>query len=164
MDDAITAFHEAGHAWAALFVGARVCSVTIDPDRDDGPNRFGDTVVLWHRRHFSAREMCEKAAWVSLAGPVAEMICSQQPFHPAIVPEWQQDWQSAVDSLQHVTNIRKRLAMLEQYTIELYQAFNDDLHWSAIGTIADSLLAHETLEEDMLQEIVEPWLPETHQR
>ena len=37
----ITAFHEAGHVYAAIFVGAKVRSVTIDPDNDDGPNRSG---------------------------------------------------------------------------------------------------------------------------
>jgi hypothetical protein len=52
------------------------------------------------------------------------------------------------------------MAQLERYTIELYQAFQDDNHWAAIGAIADSLLAHETLDEEMLQEIVEPWIGE----
>jgi hypothetical protein len=56
--------------------------------------------------------------------------------------------------------VQHRLAQLERYTIELYQAFQDDNHWAAIGAIADSLLAHETLDEEMLQEIVEPWIGE----
>ncbi|HAP08105.1 MAG TPA: hypothetical protein DCR20_09770, partial [Planctomycetaceae bacterium] len=32
----LTAWHEAGHAWAALLVGAKVHSVSIAPDNDDG--------------------------------------------------------------------------------------------------------------------------------
>ena len=50
MTEELTAFHEAGHAYAAIYVGARVQSVTIDPDNDDGPKRTGDTVILWNRR------------------------------------------------------------------------------------------------------------------
>ena len=41
----LTAWHEAGHAWAALLVGAKVHSVSIAPDNDDGPQRFGDTEI-----------------------------------------------------------------------------------------------------------------------
>ncbi|MCY2993984.1 MAG: hypothetical protein NTY19_39835, partial [Planctomycetota bacterium] len=44
-----TAHHEAGHVFMALYLGARVHSVTIEPDRDDGPDRFGDTRVEWDR-------------------------------------------------------------------------------------------------------------------
>jgi len=160
MDEQLTAFHEAGHAYAAIYVGARVQSVTIDPDNDDGPNRFGDTVILWNRQRFSQRDMAEKAAWVALAGPVAEMIHRQQPFHPALVAEWQQDWETAFEALEHVASVPHRLAQLERYTIELFQAFSGDSHWAAIGAIADSLLAHETLDEEMLQEVVEQWLGE----
>jgi len=47
---------------------------------------------------------------------------------------------------------------MEQTTIELYQAFRDDFHWSAISAIADHLLAHEILDEELLQEAVEPWI------
>ena len=39
----LTAYHEAGHAFVAISVGVNVRSVTIRPDDDDGPERFGDT-------------------------------------------------------------------------------------------------------------------------
>ena len=32
-----TAHHEAGHVFMAIYFGARVRSVTIEPNRDDGP-------------------------------------------------------------------------------------------------------------------------------
>lgn len=158
MTEELTAFHEAGHAYAAIYLGARVQSVTIDPDNDDGPARTGDTVVLWSRRRFTQREMAEKAACVALAGPVAEMIHSENPFHPALIAEWRQDWETAFETLEHVSDVQRRLAKLEQITLQLYRDFRQDEHWAAIGAIADALLAHETLDEEMLQEVVEPWL------
>ena len=45
----IAAYHEAGHAFMAIYVGARVRSVTIDPDWDDGPDRFGDAFLFAQR-------------------------------------------------------------------------------------------------------------------
>ena len=160
MTEEITAFHEAGHVYAAIFVGARVHSVTIDPDRDDGPERFGDTVVLWDRCRFTQQEMIKKSAWVALAGPVAEMIYRQTPFHPAGIAEWRQDWETAFECLGVVSDIQQRMAQLEQITVELFQAFSQDHHWAVIGTIADNLLAHETLDQEMLDEIVAPWIAE----
>lgn len=154
----ITAFHEAGHAFAALYLGARVQSVSISPDHDDGPSRYGDTRIAWNPRKFTAREMADKSAIVALAGPVAEMIYRQQPFHPALVAEWRSDWMAAASALTHVASPQRRMAHLEQATIELYRTLNLDDHWSAIGAIADHLLAHEILEEDMLLEIAEPWM------
>jgi hypothetical protein len=67
----ITAYHEAGHVFMAIYLGARVRSVTIEPDRDDGPDRFGDAQVEWDLAHFTRREVCEKSVLVALAGPVA---------------------------------------------------------------------------------------------
>jgi hypothetical protein len=158
MTEEITAFHEAGHVYAAIYVGAKVRSVTIEPDNDDGPERTGDTVVIWSRRRFSQLELMQKGAWVALAGPVAEMIHSQNPFHPATIAEWRQDWDTAFECLSNISNIQHRIAQLEKITIDLYEAFSQDHHWAAIGAIADNLLAHETLDQEMLEEIIEPWI------
>ena len=68
----LTAYHEAGHALMALLLGGKVRLVTIEPDNDDGPDRQGDTQVLWRRSGISDKEFAEKAVQVSLAGPVAE--------------------------------------------------------------------------------------------
>ena len=158
MTEEITAFHEAGHVYAAIFVGAKVRSVTIDPDNDDGPKRSGDTVVVWDRRRFSRQELMEKGAWVALAGPVAEMIHLQKPFHPAGIAEWRHDWETAFECLGEISSMQQRFARLEQITVELYNTFSQDRHWAAIGAVADNLLAHETLDQEMLEEIVDPWI------
>ena len=93
--DELTAWHESGHAFMAICLGATVHSVTIDPDRDDGPERFGDAQIEWPPEPRTTRERLESLIRVALAGPVAEMLYSGDPFHPGMVPEWAMDWQHA---------------------------------------------------------------------
>ena len=122
------AYHEAGHAFMAIYVGARVRSVTIEPDWDDGPERFADIQVEWPLDQCTDREFHEKSVLVALAGPVAEMIHSGEPYHPGFVAEWAADWKlawKAATSL--VSSERKRLAYLEQTTARLTQ----EIEWAA---------------------------------
>jgi len=96
----LIAYHEAGHALMAVSLGGKVKQVTIEPDNDDGPDRQGDTKVVWRRAGISDKEFAKIAVQVSLAGPVAEMIYSGDPYHPGLVAEWAADrreaWGSAV--------------------------------------------------------------------
>jgi len=154
----IIAYHEAGHALMAWYLGARVHSVTIDPDRDDGPHRSGDTRVAWRRADLGERAFREKAIQVALAGPVAEMLYSGDPFHPGLVAEWSADWEDAwamAEMLQALPE--KRMAYLEQVSIRLYRVLNSEPFWPALAELADHLLAHETLESDQVEEIVQTW-------
>ena len=153
-----TAYHEAGHAFMATQQGARVRSVTINPDNDDGPERFGDTQVVW-RSSLSDREFRERAIRVSLAGPVAEMLYTGDPYHPGLVAEWVHDWQTAWELAEpFIPHHRRRLEYLEQTTGQLYQLLNAEPNWSAIASLADHLLAHETLEAEEVTDIVNEWL------
>lgn len=83
----LNAYHEAGHALMAILLGGEVRSVTIEPDNDDGPDRQGDTQVLWRRSRMSEKQFAETAIQVSLAGPVAEMIYSGEPYHPGLIAD-----------------------------------------------------------------------------
>lgn len=155
----ISAYHECGHAFVALHVGARVLSMTVDPDWDDGPERFADIQIEWPSGQFTEKEYHQKNAMIALAGPVAEMIHSGEPYHPAMVAEWSNDWGVAWHSASQLFSAeQKRLAWLEQTSIELYRLLNRDDYWQVIATLADHLLAHETLEGDEVLEIVSPWL------
>ena len=156
-NEEITAWHEAGHAFAAVYLGATVDSISIDPDRDDGPNRFGDTVVRWETSRFQTQELAEKSILVALAGPVAEMIHLGDPFHPATVAEWSLDWQLAWRAANFEKAARQRLKFLERLTIQLHQTLSQPQHWAAIGAIVDHLLAHEVLEGETVHEIVAAW-------
>ncbi|QDU37332.1 ATP-dependent zinc metalloprotease FtsH [Maioricimonas rarisocia] len=155
----VTAYHEAGHAFVALFVGAEVTSMTVDPDWDDGPERYGDTQIRWPAGRFTDREYCEKAVLVALAGPVAEMIHTGDPFHPGLVGEWAGDWADAVRMAEPlIADERKRIAFLEQQTLWLYRLMDREDHWAALCAIVDHLLAHETLEGEMIAEVMSDWM------
>lgn len=155
----LTAYHEAGHAFMATILGAKVRSVTIEPDDDDGPQRFGDTQIVWRRSRLSERRFSELAIQVSLAGPVAEMLYSGDPYHPGQVAEWANDWQAAWQLAEILfADHRKRLDYLETVTGELYRLLDSEPNWSAVAALADSLLAHETLEAEDVEEIVSEWI------
>lgn len=158
MSDTI-AYHEAGHAVMARLCGAEVRLVTIEPDRDDGPERQGDTQVVWRRAHAADRAHAKRAVQVALAGPVAEMIYSGEPYHPSLVAEWAADWREAWEAaaLLH-RDERVRLKYLEDVSIELYHRLRDDELWAALASLADHLLAHDTLDGEQVEEIVAPWL------
>jgi len=155
----LSAYHEAGHAFMAIYVGARVRSLTTDPDRDDGPDRYADTQVEWPLDQFSQRELQEKAVMVALAGPVAEMIHTGEPYHPGFVAEWASDWKVAWQAAALlIPDERPRLKYLEQTTVRLYRLLDREDHWAALAAIVDNLLAHETLEGEQVEDIVAAWL------
>lgn len=155
----VNAYHEAGHAFMAVYVGARVRSVTIEPEDDDGPARYADIQVEWPLRRFGARELREKSVLVALAGPVAEMLYTGEPYHPGFVAEWVADWKTAwQEAASLVPDERKRLGYLEQAAAELYRLLDQEQPWAAIAAIADHLLAHDSMEGDEVAEIVQFWL------
>lgn len=155
----IVAYHEAGHVLMALLLGGKVKHVTIEPDDDDGPAREGDTQVLWRRSGISEKDFARKVVQVSLAGPVAEMIYSGDPYHPGMVAEWAADWREAWEAsvILHPGE-RQRLEYLEQISIQLYHRMKGDDLWPALAALADNLLAHETLDQEQIEEIAEEWL------
>lgn len=157
--DELVAYHEAGHAFMAVLLGGRVKQVTIDPDNDDGPDRYGDTQILWRRSRMGEKEFAQKSVQVCLAGPVAEMIYSGDPYHPGLVAEGAGDWRDAWEAAVVLyADERKRLEYLEATSIALYHRMKSDNLWPALAALADNLLAHETLEGEDVEEIVSDWI------
>jgi hypothetical protein len=143
----------------AVYLGAHVAAVSIAPDRDDGPERFGDVQVVWRRGQMSVREFHNKQVLVALAGPAAEMIYRQEPLHPGFVAEWADDWRRAWEAAAPLlTDNQKRLALLEQATRQTYDLISLDRHWAAVAALADELAAHERLEGEEIQEILQFWM------
>lgn len=153
------AYHEAGHAFLAVFLGAKVRSVTIEPDRDDLPERFGDAQIAWDLRRFTRRELHEKMVLVALAGPAAEMLYRGEPYHPGLVAEWSADWAAAWEAAAPlIPEEKSRLAFLERATVSVRQTLSQNDCWAALAAIADHLLAHETLEGEEVEVIVSQWM------
>ena len=133
--------------------------MTIEPDNDDGPERDGDTQVLWPLAGIGEAEFARRVVQINLAGPVAEMIYSGEPFHPGFVAQWAADWRGAWAAASPLhPDERKRLRYLEQTSIQLYHRLKQDDLWAALAALADHLLAHETLEGQQVEEIVGQWL------
>jgi len=154
-----SAYHEAGHAYMAMYVGARVRSITIDPESGDAPGRYGDTHVVWTVNGWTRRQFAEKAIWVALGGPAVEMIYTAEPYHPTVVSEWADDWQEALDQVRAlVRRPGDRVEYLEKTLLRLIAMLRQDHHWSPVAALADHLLAHETLETYEIEGIVRCWL------
>ncbi len=155
----LAAYHEAGHAFMAIYVGARVRSISIDPAWDDGPLREADIQVEWPARQFSQRQLREFAVCVALAGPVAEMIHTGEPYHPGFIAAWAADWEAAwQDASRLFTTERETLAYLEQRVAQLYRLLYRDEHWAALAAIVDELLAHETLAGEQVHATYRQWM------
>ena len=155
-----TAYHEAGHAVVARLLGAEVRSLTLEPDWNDGPARYGDAQVLWDNDRYTPAEMARNAVLTALAGPVAEMIYGGDPFHPGFVAEWADDWRLAWQAAAPlVADERRRLALLEEVTRQLHAMLSRDDVWAAVAALVDELLAHETLEAEQIEEVMRTWLP-----
>ena len=151
----ITAKHGAGQVWAARRYGAQVLRVTIEPEWDDGPLRHGDTQVAWPVDEMGEREFQRRSVLVALAGPVAEMIHLDRPHDIQTVAEWQADWQVAWLAAAPLAPAHaSRLGLLERCSTELFQLLKVDDHWHELATIVDHLLAHQTLDEEMINDMI----------
>jgi hypothetical protein len=152
-------YHEAGHAFAAAWLGAIVRHVSIAPDRDDGPRREGEAQIAWRRGRMTPREFAHKQVLVALAGPAAEMIYRGEPLHPGMVAEWSADWRDAWRSAAEIhADERKRLVFLEEAARLLHERLGRDEHWQAIAALADELSAHEILDGEQVRDALSPWL------
>lgn len=154
------AYHEAGHAVVAYRYGAKVHSISIEPDWDDEALRNdGDIEVHWPMDRYTQREIHEFSIYVALGGPAAEMIYTGDVFHPGLVHEWSQDWNTAWELAGRFHSAEaRRLRYLEATTRDLYQLLSQDTHWQAIASLSDELLAHEHMEADEVHDVLKTWL------
>jgi ATP-dependent Zn protease len=153
-----TAYHECGHALMAVRMGAVVQMLTLEPEQDDGPERFGEAQIYWPAPPKSAKEQAGKLVLIALAGPVAEMIYRGEPLHPGFVAEWADDWRRAWKAAEPLAaDELTRLALLEETARQLHARLSRDQEWSALAALADALLAHETLEREEIDEVLAIW-------
>ncbi len=155
------AYHEAGHAVVAAWLGAEVVSVTLEPDWDDGPRRDGDAAIRWHHRGLTARELCQRELMAVLAGPVAEMIHSGERCALDSLPQWDGDWQLACQFASLLVRGEAQVRSLIEITAEkIYRLASGDAFWQVIAEVADLLEAYETIEGDQVHTCLSRWLGE----
>jgi ATP-dependent Zn protease len=156
-EDELTAYHEAGHVVMALQTGGTIVRASIEPPDDDGPNRYGETITSW--RQITEAETCRAEIAVSLGGPVAEMIYTNEMRDLESVPEWHADWQRVLISAVHFSNHEaKARRMIEQSKQAVHSLLDSENGWAAVAAIADLLLTHDTVEHEQCQETVGFWL------
>ncbi|WP_164103159.1 hypothetical protein [Candidatus Laterigemmans baculatus] len=159
MDDERIAYHEAGHAVAAVWLGGEVVHVTLEPDRDDGPSRDGELLVRWHHRGLSPRDLLAREVAVALAGPAAEMLYLGERPHPLTVREWAEDWRIVwMLAAEWVADPALRMQWIEASLRDLCGLFDQAACWQAVAETADELSAHETLCGEQVEAIVRRWM------
>ena len=112
------------------------------------------------KTQLSGRQAAEiyGARWGSRSGRRNDP--SREPYHPGFVAEWAADWQDAWEAAAGVVPDQKqRLAYREQATSQRYRLLRRDENWAALAAITDELLAHETIEGEQVEEIMQRWLP-----
>lgn len=133
--------------------------ISIDPEWDDEHLRQDGVIEVHWPAGLNPKSMATSGIEVALAGPAAEMVHIQAPYHPAFVKAWSVDWQTAW-SLAESAHADKtpRMRALERTTRDLYQWFSNDTIWQAVASLVDELLAHEHLESEEVHDILGSWL------
>lgn len=159
-DETLTAYHEAGHAVIGFALGGTVDSMQLGGEADEWlPERFGDCRINWGKVDPNVDWQRQREVLTVLAGPVAEMVYRGEPLHPAFYGPWQHDWQTAwaISETLCLATAKRRI-LLEQLILKLKDQIAQDPCWAAIGALSDALLAHEFLESEEIQEILEFWI------
>ena len=154
-DPELLAYHEAGHVVVACEVGGRVLSASIDPDSDGGDvEREADVVIEWPNGRSPKADV-----WVALAGPAAETIYEgHAQIDGELLTAWSGDWRAASDAVARMYETPgQRLRHLRASIADLDRLLRRDDVWAVVGDVADALLAHEHLDEDLLADVLGPW-------
>lgn len=157
------AYHEAGHAVVACWLGAEVLMVTLEPDADDGPRLDGNAAIRWHHRGLTSRQLRQKELMAVLAGPIAEILYEGLPADFDSLEQWRSEWaadhQLAWQLARTLVPSDAHVQPLLQFTLDrLFGIVSENEFWQAIAEVADLLQAHETIEGDEVQQCVSRWL------
>src|SRR6516165_9443188 len=142
-----TAYHEAGHAVAAIMQGIAVHTVTIKPgDNYFGLTKHGKTRMDGFQPDYESvpprvRDRMEKQARCALAGLIA-----QRRFSKSSIRQWHahQDHRIAADLVSRLAHsIPETEAWLNLLHIQTEQII--DAHWYGVEAIAQALIKRNIL-------------------
>lgn len=149
LDSVTAAYHEAGHVLMAHLLGGEVVHSTLE--HDDG-DFMGQTEVVWRGRDEAARRRC--SALVALAGPVAESRWRGQAGLLDALTAWRADWQEVQLALSEAAEPGDQPRLLQRWLGEVTRRLADPAAWELLCRIADALEAHQTLDDDLLAELL----------
>lgn len=149
LDVQTAAYHEAGHVLMAHLLGGEVVHVTLESEDDE---LAGQTRVHWRITDEEERQRC--SALVAIAGPLAESRWRGEA--PALegLTAWHADWREVEQVLQAQPAGTDHAQLLQQWLLEVRAQFEDPLVWEMLCRVADALEAHETLDEDLLGDVL----------
>lgn len=141
-----TAFHEAGHAIAALALGIRIRSVSIEPG-DDYHGVCGlDTRLRVSQYQFTSpgpkgRDTLRRHIIISLAGPVA-----QRKHRPSSIRSFHatSDYSDAVTLAEFAEGSVRATNLYLEYLLAVAEDFVDG-NWIAVERLARALLQEKTI-------------------
>ncbi|MEM9943805.1 MAG: M50 family metallopeptidase [Planctomycetota bacterium] len=152
----VTAYHEAGHAVIATMLGGKVIGVTVEPEED---GLYGNTEVAWKQNGVSRKTQLVREIQTLIAGPLTEAIYQGKDEYWEVTEESSGDWLKASQLVSELISGRATQSrILAQQVTEIYQVLNSEKCWNAIAALADELEAHETLDAEAAQEVLEFWL------
>ena len=152
-----TAFHEAGHAVAAVLQRKALRKVTIVPDKESGDlgctftERFG---TLFHEAHVGRKQrgLLEREVMVLLAGPEAEALASGRRNHVGAF----RDYQCSCDLLDYLCRDPRKLRPYVDLLFVRTEAMfvNEDPNWRAVEALVEALLREKTIGGRRAREII----------
>lgn len=149
LDPETAAYHEAGHAVMAHWLGGRVLSCSIE---DEDERVHGTTTVDWRRVPTGARQ--QAVALAALAGPVAEARWRGDMELLESLAAWEADWRLATSALAQIVAPAERGPMLRRLARQAADKFDDPEAWELLCRVADALSAHGTLDADGLADAI----------
>ena len=150
LDIPTAAYHEAGHVLMAHLLGGVVVHVTLENEEDA---LAGLTTVRWPNHDQADQQRC--SALVALAGPLAEARWLGETVSLNAFTAWQGDWQEVQRALQAAAQQQDPTKLLHQWLAEVREQFDDPLVWEVLCRVADALEAHETLDDDLLDDVLD---------
>lgn len=140
------AYHEAGHAVAAILLGRKFRYVTVIPDPDDGSAGHVEFFAP-RKRPFRTLSFNRIPVWIdvelmtSLAGEVAQEMGAPRSVKP---------WHGRSDRSQNLDffwalNCAGSEEYLEYCKARLHSMFHDKINWAGLKALAFSLLERKTL-------------------
>lgn len=150
----IAAYHEAGHAVMAIYLGGQVTEVSIESEEGWGT---GNATVRWTSS--SQRQRYLNDLKTALAGPIAEMVYVGDYDYLRLRSEHAADWKQVLQCLPFIEVPKSQQTdFLECCVAEIYATLRQDALWAAVGDVAELLLLHETIDGESAHDATEFWL------